>query len=372
MLGELLNGSNYPDFKLDWMIHFGIVYRMNAVLPDLSNPSWTTELVQLLVGAMDEIIRLDERVSASSLAAPWSLRASWSGYARALQAQGAEIEEIDIFSHECGIPLPSREPIFTLTDPFAALPAWRAGFVYNGRRHWTDGLEFAFSPPQGWANRPALLRALDLTARQARAIGTADAWLGLPLLLQRLGVTRNLLPNLVVGDKAIRLAPRDSRIISRYFRALRLAASDGLAVIESMERDRLQAAAALAQSFRPGNLMALSALRMHLPVLSPTRVAAELGLTLSGAGKLLARAQELGLIVQAQPRHNWRVYLNPDLAVRFGFAPTPRGRPPSPPPVTQELDSMLAAFDAEMAEFEKLPAFEVRGPSENTDQDHME
>ena len=320
--------------------------------PDLSDPVWTTKMVALLVEVMTNIARLDARISVSPVALAWQKRTSWSGYARALQAQGLEIEEIDIFAHACGIPLPSRTPIPTLTDPFARLSDWQARFATNGPRHWTDGLPFTFDPPEGWADRPALLRALELQGRWARAVPTQAPWLELPLLLQRLNATDTVLPCLVVGDKAMRLPPRDrDQITVRSLKALAAAAQDGLSLLTALERWRFQAAQKLAGEFRPGKLEGLLRLLLQSPVISPTRAADAMGVTLSGAGKLLERAVSLGLCHEVSGRHNWRLYLTPDLAVRFGFTAAPRGRPPALPAPSSSLDSILAAFDADVAEF---------------------
>lgn len=339
--------------KLDGNTISKIVYVMAKPLPDLSDPHWDNHLVQLLVDTTVAIARLDERFSASFIASPWTQRASWSGYARALEAQGMEVEEIDIFGRECGVPLPFRAPIATVGDPLAALPAWRARFAGNARRHWAEDLGLTFDPPAGWGDRPALLRALELQARRTRSVGPS-VWLDLPLLLQRLGITRALLPNLVAGDKALRLAPHDRGILPRFLRGLQAAAADGLTQLNALERDRQRAASVLADCLRPGKLAALAALLPLRPVLSPTRVAADLAVTISGAGKLLQRAESQGLVVEVRRRHNWRLYLPPDLAVRFGFIAPPRGRPPSPPPASKDLEAILAQFDAEMLKFEQV------------------
>jgi hypothetical protein len=53
------------------------------------------------------IARLDARISGSFVSKPWIVRAAWSGYAGALQLQGAEIEEIDVFSRACDLKSPN-------------------------------------------------------------------------------------------------------------------------------------------------------------------------------------------------------------------------------------------------------------------------
>ena len=76
-----------------------------------------------------------------------------------------------------------------------------------------------------------------------------------------------------------------------------------------------------------------------------------LGLSVSGAGKLLARAGADGLLVEISGRQAWRAYIAPDLAVAFGYATRPIGRPPSLPG-PGSLDPVLARFDADMAAFD--------------------
>ncbi|HEX7855214.1 MAG TPA: hypothetical protein VF503_16115 [Sphingobium sp.] len=285
----------------------------------------------------------------------WTVRASWSGFARALLAQGEEIEEIDIFARECGVPVPGRPPLATIQTPFEALPRWQDRFTGNRHLHWTDGLPFNFDPPEKWQERPALLRALDLMAHWARVDPSETPWLELPLLLQRMGFVDQVLPNIVAGDKALRVAPTDREaIVMRFLRSIATAAEDGLAQLSAIEADRLRAAGTFSREHRLGKLQALVALLIKRPLLSPTLVSETLSLSISGAGKLLDRAQSLGLCREVSGRMVWRLYLAPDLATRFGFVKPPRGRPAAPPPPLGSLDSILSAFDAEMAAIDAL------------------
>jgi hypothetical protein len=327
---------------------------MKRPLPDLSDLAWTNSIAQLMLRTGMAIAVLDARISVSPVRSAWTVRASWSGYARALAAQGEEFDEIDIFGRACGVPLPGRPCLATTQDPFAALAGWQARFGENALQHWTDPLTFPFDPPEDWGERPALLRALELLARWARHDPFLRPWLELPLLLQRLGLTRTLLPNLVAGDKTLRRSPRDREVIvSRLLRGLRVAAEDGLGALDAMERDRQRAANAIGSQHRPGKLGTLCALMSTNPVLSPTVVAQRLALTISGAGKLLERAAALGLCHEVSGRQAWRLYLTPDLAVRFGFRSNQRGRPPALPAMAKgSLDAALAAFDVEMAALE--------------------
>lgn len=325
------------------------IRQMAAPIPDLSVPSWTGPLAHELETTAAAVASLDARISATFCQTAWARRAAWSGYAEALCGQGVEIDEIDIFGQACGLPLPSRTRQSTVGDDLSQLTEWQANLRVTARRHWREALPFTFDPPSDWGSRPVLLRALELTARHARANRTSAPWLAMPALLNALGATHNTLPNLVCPDKALRLQPGDcAAIVRRYLKQLRRAAETGLQRLDAIEGDRLRAAGALSRARRPGSLLPLLALVQVQPVLSPRAVAIRLRLTISGAGKLLARAAASGLLVEVSGRQSWRAYLPPDLAQSFGFVPARPGRPLAPPPPTPALDAVLSDFDAEM------------------------
>lgn len=324
--------------------------------PTLTSLAWTPELATLLETASLAIGRLDTQVCASSVASAWRLRAAWTGYARALQLQSVEIDEIDVFSWGCGLVLPQRAPRSSVADDFAPFLLWRTAMAARGR-HWREDLPFALDLPDGFAAAPALLRAFEITRHFACATGTAESWLALPMLLQRLGVTQTPLPCLVGGDKAFRLAPRaDEALLRRLLKAVAQAASDGTARLVAMETDRARAVAAIVAERRPGLLPRVLAFAQYAPLLSPQLVSTHLRISLSGAGKLLARAAARGLWIEVSGRRSWRTYLPPDLAIAFGFAPPQRGRPRSePPPLLQDrnLAGIIDAFDMEMDDFSR-------------------
>lgn len=325
---------------------------MANLSPALLDVAWTAELATVLEAASLAIGRLDARISASPVRAAWAERASWAGFAAARQGQGAELDEIDIFALACGLPLPQRRPLAFAEDEAKALADWQAQLADRSRPHWRELVPVTLDLPPDWRERPALLRALALTAAHAQADRGPTPWLTQPKLLTALGITARPLPCLVAPDKALRLAPRDPTIPRRSLKRLAKAAEDGLAQLVAMEADRRRAAAVLADQHRPGALVALVALTQRRPLLAPVGVARALGVGISGAGKLLKRAAALGLLVEISGRQSWRAYLVPDLAVRFGFISPPRGRPRAVPPATVPVDALLAQFDAEMAAFD--------------------
>jgi len=293
--------------------------------------------------------RLDGRVSATSLAPAWMLRARWTGYARALQLMGAEIDPIDVFSWGCGLPLPDRAARRTHADDYAAFAPWQARLAERAR-HWAEGLPFSPPDEDGRARKPVVERAIDLLGLWlARAPGI-EAWLALPILLHRLGMTQAPLPCLVAGDRRLVHAPGDRAARRRLIDELAGQADASLAALDGLERSRAVALDAIAAEHRPGALSRLLPLMLAAPVQTPEGVARQLDLTLSGAGKLLDRAARLGFAAEISGRRSWRVYATRDVAIQLGLVDVPRGRPPALRPREEPVSEVVAAFDREMAD----------------------
>lgn len=121
-----------------------------------------------------------------------------------------------------------------------------------------------------------------------------------------------------------------------------------------MERARAGSLGILRDQRRPGALRELLAMLQVAPLQTPKAVSRNRGLTLSGAGKLLQRAAQLGLVKEVSDRRSWRLQMTPDLAVALSFEAPPRGRPPRPPVVpAMQSASLLSASDSEMADWER-------------------
>lgn len=314
---------------------------------------WSAELANVLADASAAIARLDARICASSMAPAWTLRASWTGYAAALRLQAVEIDEIDIIAQECDLHIPGRPRLETVGDPFSAIEPWRARLTESEGRHWREDLPFSFDPPAGWDDAPALIRALTLLDTWARHDRTMAPWLAFPVVLRRMGLTQRALPCLVTSDPGQRFAldPRPA-LLKRLLKQLARSAEKGLTRLERLESAAQRAAATIGAQHRPGKLADLGRIALTRPCLAARALAPMFDLTVSGAGKLLERATRLGLLVEISGRETWRSYVTPDVAVSLGLVAPARGRPRLMPAPSPKLDSVLAAFDAEMAELE--------------------
>ena len=124
-------------------------------------------------------------------------------------------------------------------------------------------------PPADNLLSPDGKRAAERSGNHARlhvrVIGNASR----DLPLQRSGVTRGLLPCLVAAERRLRFwTAVDDGLLTQLLDQLADAAELGLSRLVALERDRLSAARAVAQSFRPGTLLPLLA----RPVASPRAI----------------------------------------------------------------------------------------------------
>lgn len=310
-------------------------------------------LAVALEAAVARISELSGRISASSVAIPWRRRAAFAGYARGLQLQGVEIDDVDVFSWACGISLPGRPRRTTVIDEFGALAPWLRQLQTLERSAWKDALPF---PPSTRSELPRILQALELQRQYALRSGSIDAWLSLPTIIYGLGLSRSPLPCLVAGSKAFRLIPQvPTETVRATLKAIETSSKQGLAALDTMETAYRASIRAIRAEFRPGKLTALLALSLSVTVLSPASVATALDLSVAGAGKLLDRAAALELLVEISGRRSWKTFVAPDLAIRLGIRRATLGRPrKEPPPLShdRELAGTLEDFDREMAEID--------------------
>lgn len=180
-------------------------------------------------------------------------------------------------------------------------------------------------------------------------------WLAFPLVLRRLGLARTALPCMTPGDPAQRLAGdthaphQRSVLLRRLLKAVRQRAEDGLDRLERLETAAHRAARAIAGEHRPGKLADLGRLALVHPCLAARSLAPLVGVTISGAGKLLERATALGIMVEISGRGSWRTYVAPDIAIALGLRSADRGRPPRQTAEPRAVTAILENFDSEMA-----------------------
>lgn len=113
--------------------------------PTCFGSDYTPKMVAAIASCSTAIGRLDARFTVSPVAKPWAMRAAWTGYAKALQLQSAEVEEIDVFSWGCGLPIPGRPPLPSHLDLFDRFDEWRASLEADALS-WRDALPTCDAP----------------------------------------------------------------------------------------------------------------------------------------------------------------------------------------------------------------------------------
>jgi len=151
-------------------------------------PDYSPKMATAITAAAAAIARLDARMIASPVAKAWATRAAWSGYAKALQLQAAEIDEIDVFSWGCGLKIPGRPPLRSHVDLFDRFAAWDAALREADAHRWRETLPTAVGDPAAAADHPPLVRALETLRELARIDHSVMAWLGLPFALRDRGL----------------------------------------------------------------------------------------------------------------------------------------------------------------------------------------
>lgn len=321
-------------------------------------PEYSPQIVQAVASCTAAISRLDARFLVSSVGAAWRQRAAWMGYARALQLQSVEIDEIDVFSWGCELKIAGRALRSSTVDIFEEFAPWQAALRDTDPFAWRMARPLALAETDSATAHPLLVRALDMLRRDSRTDRSIVAWLGLPFALRDLGLCAAPLPCLTGGAKAFRLRKTiDQQDWLAALRALEASARSGLAHLDDLERNYRVAQRAIAEEYRAGALPRLLALTSFRPLLGPQSVATVLGMSVAGASKLLERAAGAGLLVEISRRRSWRQFLTPDLATAFGFVEPRRGRPrnePPPLPADRKIAEAFDAFDREMADIDAL------------------
>ena len=342
-------------------MRFGLKDGVNSASSNLQfGPSYSPQMVTAVATASAAVARLDARISGSPVASAWIRQISWAGYAKALQLQSAEIEEIDLFSWACGFQIAGRPLRATTVDLFDRFASWTAGIGNGDALAWQDALPTAIGEPAHGRDHPPLIRALESVRQHARLDGSIEPWLALPFALRDKRAAARALPCLTGGAKAFRMkrTPNEGDWLAAI-RGVEGNAFTGLERLDQLERTYRDAQRAIVAEFRAGALPRLLALTFHRPLVSPQSVSDQLGLSVAGASKLLDRAVAAGFLVEISRRRTWRQFLTTDLAIAFGFAPARRGRPtsePPPLPANRDIADVFDRFDRELADIDALLA----------------
>ncbi|WP_121120133.1 hypothetical protein [Croceibacterium ferulae] len=342
--------------KVDQDDVFGLQGCMQDSWLTLIQTPLTGPLVQDLEATALAIARLDSRISASFCQRRWHEEAVLTGFATGLRARGSNVAESHLFSELRGIPLPHQLPATLTQEDRASLERWKTALKMRAVPHWRELVDAPVDMPEGWDASPALLRLLALAAHQVQQQPSRELPV-MPRLLQAFGLSEAVLPALVIIDPAWRHRPRNSAAsVRRSLRQLTRAALHARKRLARLETGANHAARMLSEETRAGALDRLIGMIERDGIVTPRGVARQTRLSISGAGKLLARAAKLGLLVEVSGRTSWRTYLSPHLAIEFGYVAARRGRPPGPPPVPPSSLPTWRTFDDEMAAIDAMLA----------------
>lgn len=217
----------------------------------------------------------------------------------------------------------------------------------------------------GLDSRPALLDLfLELRRHPAtRRLPIGLARLALPLALHQAGVVPKAVPALIGGRLPLRAgwSPAEEDAITPWL-------ARGLAALAEEAADAGRRLGELVERHRSWHAcLAEVGLRCHArspvvldllaatPVLSASLVARHLGCTSQGAGAMLRRLAELGIVSEATSRARWKIYVAGDLkppAVGEGEGECPLV--PSAPAPEFDHDALEATLDGLFADLERL------------------
>jgi len=163
--------------------------------------------------------------------------------------------------------------------------------------------------------------------------------LTLPTRLYQYGVTQTPLPCLT--------QPKN----------LQRQSQQGLRLLADLNKQRHRFASRLSHGKHDLRLWQVAALSLKWPALTPSSAARDLGISISGAGKLLQRAEDLGLLVETTGRHNYKLYIARDSVRELGFThlALPRdGASSLPAPMDQNFELALKKLDDILKTLEPL------------------
>jgi hypothetical protein len=213
----------------------------------------------------------------------------------------------------------------------------------------------ALPPADPAAGVPRLYRAFELmrlAALQSRR--QVECWGALPFALADTGLTSHLVPALTLTHQRLRLERFDPVVLRRQLLdQLDALLFELLGLAVRLTRDHALMTARLAEAPKTASLARLADLLLKLPLVSPALLTRMLEMDISTAGRLCARAAELGLLRLVSTRGSWKVYGAAKVQDRYGLkleAPALAERParqlaPALQNLVSDLDALLAELD---------------------------
>lgn len=256
--------------------------------------------------------RLDERLRGDPLFPAWQRRNAVTAATRMVETDGRKVQADRLAALLAGLPLRHLADEGAERDALHLLE--RISIAYRGDidPDVGDALEYM---QENRGRRTRLEDAVGGMLNYVRVGGSREAArLALPILLCDRGIVRaGYLPALSAtgafsaadGDDAVDVGIRD------------LGRSAVRAIDDFIELKRQWRSWRARVSHKRGHsrMPALVDLIAARQAVTPTLVAAALGLSLAGAGRMLDEAAELGIVRNITRRQTWRVYVAQDLRV---------------------------------------------------------
>jgi hypothetical protein len=215
----------------------------------------------------------------------------------------------------------------------------------------------ALPPADPAAGVPRLYRALELlrlAALQSRR--QVECWGALPFALADTGLTPLPVPALTLTHQRLRLERFEPVLLRRaLLDRLDQLLFELLGLATRLTRDHALMTVRLTKAPKTASLSRLADLLLKLPLVSPALISRMLGVDISTAGRLCARATDLGLLQRISTRGSWKVYGAAQVQDRYGLkleAPALKDGPARP--MAAALKSLVADVDALLADMDSL------------------
>jgi hypothetical protein len=212
----------------------------------------------------------------------------------------------------------------------------------------------ALPPADAALGAPRLFRALELlrlSVLQSRR--QVECWGALPFALSDVGLTHLPVPGLTLTHQRLRFERFDAIVVRRaLLEQLDQMLFELIALTRRLNDNQTVMKLWLAGLAKPAGLGRLADLLLKLPLVSPALLTRMLKIDISAAGRLCARAADIGLLQLISSRGSWKVYAATKVQDRYGVKlETPTLSSPGIF-VSPELEKLFGGVDALLAELD--------------------